>query len=205
MKNKLDTRVMSSFGSINYKESNVEDMKHTIIQLSNFFDNYIPCEDYYLIIHDDTDTLHIHYLIKLNKQVRLSTIINCLSDSLCINPLAINIDKCRGFNNCLRYMLHIDESSKIENKKIFSTSDIISNRDKNYIDTLIQCDDEEDISWESLIRAVVRYSKTSDLIKHLGLKVYHKYRFEIRDLLEEKLNSPKFNMDYSYLNDDIPF
>lgn len=201
MKNKLDTRVMSCFGSINF--SNPSDLDIKLIE--SFFNDYTNVEDYFFIKHDDTETLHIHYLLKLNKQVRLSTLINFISTGIGVNPLAINIDKCRGFNSCLRYMLHIDDSSKLENKKIFSTSDIISNRSENEIITLTQCDDEEDLSWESLVRAVVRYSKTSDLIKHLGLKAYHKYRFEIRDLLEEKMNSPKFNMDYAYLNDDVPF
>lgn len=201
--NKLDQKVLVAFGSVNLNDDDKNRL--SITDFANYFGSYIPCSDYYLITHDDTDTFHIHYLIKLNRQVRLGTIINFMADGLSINPLAINIDKCRGLNLCLRYMLHIDDSSKLENKKVFNVSDMVSNRDMNFITTLIECDDDDEISWEKLVKAVVKYNKTSELIKFLGLHAYHKYRFEIKDLLEEKLNSPKFLYEYSYLDDDTPF
>ena len=200
MSNKLDLKVYSCFGSINDNEKILNEN-----MIAEFFTNYAPCQDYFIIKHDDTETLHYHYLLKLSKQVRLSTIINFISSGLNINPLAVNIDKCRGFNICLRYMIHVDDSSKLDNKKVYEPNNIVSNRQLSEVINLLQCDDDDEISWEVLIKGVIRYSKTSDLIKFFGLKNYHKYRFEIRDLLEEKLNSPKFNMEYSYLNDDVPF
>lgn len=202
-KNKLETRVISAFGSINL--NGVENSAIFMKLLANFFEDYAVCEEYYLIEHNETETLHIHYLIRLNKQVRLSTLINLISDGMNINPLAINIDKCRGFNQCLRYMLHIDDSSKLENKKVYQVSDIVSSSDEKNIINLIQSDDDLDLSWELLIKAVIKYSRTSDLIKYLGLKNYHKYRFEIKDLIEEKLNYPTFLKQYGYLEDETPF
>lgn len=203
IKSKLDCRVMSAFGSININD--VDKLHLNIDVFQKFLKSVDNISDYFLIAHDDTNTFHIHYLIKLRRQTRLSTIINMLADGLTINTLAINIDKCRGFNQCLRYMIHIDSASKIENKKVYNVVDIVSNHNIDDITSLLQCDDENDISWESLIKGVIRFNKVSDLIKYFGLKNYHKYRFEIRDLLDEKLNSPKFMMEYSYLNDDMPF
>lgn len=199
-KNKLDTRVLCAFGSINDNDKIL-----TIESIKKMFIDFVNVSDFYFICHDDTNTLHYHYLIKLKKQTRLSTIINFIADYLSINTLAINIDKCRGFNQCLRYMLHIDDSSKIDNKKVFDVADIVSNDNIENINNFLQSDDDDLMSFEFLIKGVLKYSKTSDLIKYFGLKNYHKYRFEIRDLLDEKLNSPKLQMDYQYLIDDLPF
>lgn len=185
---KLDTRVNKAFGSVNLKDWDSTAIDQLSVVVETIFKNYVPLTDYFFIWHTETDTLHFHFLIFLSKQVRLSTIINYISDSMGISSLAVNIDMCRGVSLCLRYMLHIDDTSKIENKKIYNYNDFISNHDISYIDQLIQMDEEDEVTTQTLINLVIKYSSKVDIMYALGLKTYHKYRSEIKDMFDDKFH-----------------
>ena len=101
----LDTRVIACCGSINFKEFTHKELPSI---LKTFVDNVEKClfvENYYVIAHDDSDTPHIHYVLELNSQKRLKTLLNDF-EKLGYNRNSVNIDKLGFLNSSLKYMLH---------------------------------------------------------------------------------------------------
>lgn len=188
----LQSFVYYASGVINYDEKLKDDESKSILiqHLMQFVDNYNRIGNYYFIVHDDTDILHIHFAFVLSSQTRLETIFNKLADVIVYkykdtrDTFGINIEKCSNLNAYLRYMLHIDEASIKQNKKKFDIENIITNDSVNSIEGIINSK-KGNIDAYYLRNAVLDSSSDFDLMVKLGLQVYHKYRYEI-DLLKQQ-------------------
>lgn len=192
MGNKLDRFVYYACGSVNYDLKTQDDISTLYEHFGKFIESYSKISKYYFIAHTETKTLHIHFVFYLSSQVRLMTLFNKMSDYLVFkyhdtrDSDGINIQKCDSINAYLRYMLHQDDSSKRENKKRYEIEDIISNDDIDIIETLIQSR-KGDIDAYYLRDCVLDCSDEFELMNKLGLKVYHKYRYEILTLREMRV------------------
>lgn len=200
----LDTRVMCCCGSINYNncdrsEDSIMNIRKTFIAMCDTIDRVI--ENYYFILHFDTDIVHIHYILELSNQVRLKSMLNHLESLLKVNRNAINIDKCVSVSNYLKYMLHLTDLSIDDGKEVYSSDDIYSNLCDDIVQNYIDCDDNG-LSIERLIDICFTSKDLIEIMRKLGLKTYHKYRYEIKDILDREYylqNTRKFK------NRNIPF
>ena len=178
----LDSRVLACVGSINFKEYKHSDLPKLIEELEKHLVQCKWVENYYLIYHDETDTPHIHYVLELSGQKRLKTLLNDF-ERMGYNREAINIDKLGFLSASIRYFIHIDEESIANNKKLYSLDNIISNMPYEYLEDLINLEDDE-MNAERLINICIECDGNHvSIMKRLGLKRYHKYRCEINDIL----------------------
>lgn len=207
----LDRFVYYACGSVNF--DNITLHKETLLDLFvQFADSYSKISKYYFIAHDDTEVFHIHFIYYLSSQVRLMTIFNKMRDffvsknKLIRNEGGINLMKCESINAHLRYFLHIDDKSKKEGKKQYELEDIVSNDDIDIIEGLINSRKGE-IDAYYLRDCVLDCANDFELMNKLGLKVFHKYRYEI-DILKE-MRISLVNMRNQERNDrldeDLPF
>ena len=90
---KLDTRCCKICGVVSFKDYTFSQVLDYRNKLSSSFLSINNIEEYYIILHDDKDTLHLHYCVSLKKVVRLSTFINIIVQSLNISALAVSIQK----------------------------------------------------------------------------------------------------------------
>ena len=196
MVNTLDTRCMKMSGVISLRDYTQEETTKLLGNLFTFFVNS-SLDSFYYILHTDSDTLHIHYLVVLKRITRLKTFLNRLSDGLNLPSLAISIDKCSSINAMLRYFLHIGE----DKKKYFIT-DIYSNMPRDYIDNLISTDDDC-LDFARLVCILIDCKDEIQAMEKLGLKTFHKYRYEIKVLFD---NGYALHETYERLmSDKTPF
>ena len=185
----LEDKVMLACGSVNYARYGSERDDATILSLVNLmiacFQGYTPIDEWFIIPHTETDTLHIHFVLKLSKQVRLKTLLYRMSVDLQENTLAINIKKMSSINAQLRYDLHIDDDSISKGKKMYDIKDYFSNMTTDVIQSYIDSDDDS-FSFFRLIEIIMKLPIRDEvyLMSSIGLKMYHKYRYEIRQCFE---------------------
>lgn len=173
-------------GSINLKDvKDTKDLHLKTIFLSNILESNPLIDTFYLVHHDETETNHIHYLIVYKTQIRGQTLLNYLADSLHIEGIAVNVDKVAYVGAHLRYMIHQDEESKKLNKKRYEVEDIISNDNREIIEGYLTSK-SDDLTFEFLKKLVLAYSHEWQVMERLDLKLYHKYRFEIHFLYENR-------------------
>lgn len=191
----LDTRCMKMSGVISL--SCVENHQNFISRLFVFLSN-AGLDSFYFIYHDETEVKHIHYLVILKRICRLKTFLNKLAEGLNMPSLAISIEKCSSVNSMLRYFLHIGE----RDKKLYIIDDIRSNMPVNFIDNLINSDDDS-IDFSRLLTIVCESKTELEIMNKLGLKTYHKYRYEIRIMMEDRWNADK--MYEEMMSNKTPF
>lgn len=195
----LDTRTNRICGTIFVPED--DDVKNVQLSILKFMNSVDFVNDYYVILHDDTDNLHFHYIIISNSVKRLSTFLNTLQTILNIDVTCIGVERLINLNMYLRYFLHLDES---EDKKRYLVTDIYSNKSVHELNYLLDSDTEE-LTAMQLILSVLTYPRSHDLMIHLGLARYHKYRYEIKELQD---NYMMLQNQYGKLLDDsnnLPF
>ena len=207
----LDRFVYYACGVLNFKDttSTADSLLDLCVQFS---ESYNKISKYYFIAHTDTDILHIHFIFYLSSQVRLMTIFNKMRDfyvsktKSMIDEYGINIAKCESINAHLRYFLHKDESSKNECKKQYELEDIVSNDDIDIIEGLINSRKGE-IDAYYLRDCVLDCKDDFELMNKLGLKVYHKYRYEIDILKDMRINLVRMREEErnNRLTEDLPF
>lgn len=208
----LNRFVYYACGSINYDTKSIDDIPSLIEHLVTAIDSYNRISKYYLIAHTETDLLHIHFIFYLSSQSRLLTIFNKLRDVLVYkyhdtrNDEGINIAKCESINAHLRYFLHLDEKSKKKGKKVYVLDDIVSNDDIDVIEGLINSRKGE-IDAYYLRDCVLDCSDDFELMNKLGLKVYHKYRYEIQNMKEMRasLALKRDNERLEKMDSQLPF
>ena len=67
----LDRFVYYASGVINYDSKNIDDSPRLIEHLISVFSSYNRVDKYYMILHNDTDILHIHYIVSFTAQTRI--------------------------------------------------------------------------------------------------------------------------------------
>lgn len=180
----MDSRVLQVCGSINFKGITEEDKPKMLERLFDTFKSSQFVENYYYIVHDDTDTWHIHYIIEIDRQKRIKTLLHWLADGISVSPQAVNIQALGSLSKYLEYCLHWTNESKEEGKKEYVLTNWISNCPYDYIDNVI-ANGENELTAVRLIAIVLECEANKPrIMKTLGLKAYHKYRSEIRDICE---------------------
>lgn len=176
----INQRVVRACGTIYYDEvCSLDEVKKNMLKYCN---NEQIIMHYYFINHDDDVTKqHLHYLFYFDTQVRLSTLLNRLEVVTGLPRDKISVEKCMDFNSYLRYMLHIEED-----KKQYSILDIVSDEGVDTIQKYIASDDIT-LNIRRLFQLIMKYDDEVDLMYHLDLPTYHKYRHEIKTLYERKI------------------
>lgn len=201
--NKLETRCLSMCGVISCWQTDIIRIKEV---LNQFFTSSDYILHYYYIFHDDeVDNLHYHYVIRLNKAVRCSTMLNSLDDFFAshikgFDRNQISVDRLTDLNAYLRYFIHLD----YEDKKPYFPYQICSDETLQMIEGYINSDNCE-LTAERLISYVINSSTIDDLMISMGLKAYHKYRYEISQLWDNKTG---LLVRYKHLKsdrNDLPF
>lgn len=185
-KTTMESRVIAIFGSINFSESTHSDLPQI---LKSFVDKVESClfvENYYVIAHDDTNTPHIHYILELSTQKRLKTLLNDF-EKLGYNRNAVNIGKLGVLCESLRYMLHMTEESINDGKKKYLIDNLVSNMPIEYIENCLASEDDN-FNVDRLIAICLECDGNKvSIMRKLGLSIYHKYRFEINDILNYEM------------------
>lgn len=195
---KLDKRVMSICGTIYLWSMDRFELHSKLLEFCKTSD-YIT--HYYFIFHDDEENqLHFHYILRCNRSIRLSTMLNNLEVGLGIDRNQISVEVLRNLNYYLRYFLHVEE----EDKKQYFISAIVSDESTALLESYINTDDFE-ITTERLIAYIVNSNTIDELMIRMGLKSFHKYRYEIKELWETR---GSLSVRYKYLisgANDLPF
>lgn len=182
---RITDRVTSCCGIISCDLDDVNDIK---IRFWDVLDTYSRCQQFYYIVHDsdeDTPFKHIHFILCFKGQQSLQRVLNVISEGLNINVDAIQLDKLNSLGGYLRYILHVDKESVKLNKHQYSITDIVSNQVQEIIQSYIDSKDE-DISTDVLINLVIDTNYDYEIMDIIGIKLYHKYRYEIKVLRDEQ-------------------
>lgn len=178
----IESRVVSCTGSINFREYKHSDLPSLLQVLEGNLKNAKYVENYYLIAHYDSDTPHIHYIIEFTGSVRLKTMLNNF-ERMGYNREAVNIKKLGFLNAMIKYFLHLTEDSKEEGKEEYKLDCIISSMPYEYLENLLLLDDDE-LNVDRLVEVCLECDgHIVKIMKTLGLKLYHKWRFEIKEIL----------------------
>lgn len=202
----LDNRVLSCCGSVNFADLTHKDLPRLLCDMEMKFKQCAWIENYYLIAHYETDTPHIHYVLELTGQKRLKTLLNDF-EKFGYNRLAVNIDKLGFLSSQLRYFLHKDEESIKEGKQQYEVDDIVSSMCYEYLIDMISLEDDN-MTAERLIQICIESDGNKiKIMKRLGLKEFHKWRFEIADILnyEYSLRLARDKERERRKLDDLPF
>lgn len=183
---KLSDRTKKFCGSINFKElNNCENLDIKVKLLYHILECNPLIDTFYLIGHGETETKHLHYIICYKNQIRGQTVLNYLAEAMEVNPLAVNIQKLAFIGSHLRYIIHQDPDSIKLGKKRYEITDIQSNDNKEIIEGYISSK-SDDLTYDFLRRLVIAYPHEYQIMERLELKLYHKYRAEIKTLLDSR-------------------
>lgn len=193
MPSKLDRKVSRVCGVLNLsKDSTYDEMVSFREKFIVGMENYDYCLNYFVILHDDSDTLHLHYIVLLQKPRRVINTLNDIAQIMGIEQNQVSIDVLSNLNAQLRYFVHLNED-----KKQYPVTDIKSNLSLPQVSELINNTSQAvPLSSIQLITYVLLYPHEADLMVVLGLDTYHKYRSEIKMLYEQSMY---LNMKYKYL------
>lgn len=201
----LNSMYVRQCGIITLYDNLGQTMPNLLDLFRKFCFSYENVRHYYFIVHDDVDKLHIHFAFIFEKPVRISTMISKISEFCNIDVLQVSCEKLVSLNANLRYMLHLDESI---DKKRYAIDDIYSDESITSLQDYIDSDNDE-LTTTRLIQICLTYSNEVDIMNHVGLTTFHKYRYEIRVLLD---NASYLAYHYKHLipekifNDkDLPF
>ena len=208
----LSRYVHYACGLVNFDIKTIDDKEELMNKFLLFCDSYNKIINYYLICHDETDVIHIHFVFYSISQVQLATYFNKMRDwfvykhKLTRDEYGIQIEKCESINAHLRYFLHQDKDSIASNKKQYELSDIISNVDEDVIDTLIHSKKGQ-IDAYYLRDAVLDCHDDFELMIRLGLAVYHRYYREIETLrgMRSVLILQREEERKERIKEDLPF
>lgn len=121
-------------------------------------------------------TLHYHLVISLYNKCNLSSILNLIVDLFHCNSNQVTVEKCTNLISSTRYLIHLDDFDKFA----YDRNDIVCDDYsllKTYLDYVVNIKDTKD-----LIAIVRQFPNLLDLIAHIGLDNYKKYRIVIHDI-----------------------
>lgn len=150
------------------------------------------CKMYAYILHDkdvldngELKTPHIHLVALLNSnRCRLSTTLNNLSAVICVNEMAITIDRCSDFNGSIQYLIHKNNNDKYQ----YNVLDITTNMPQGELDVYLNSN-SGCVSLESLVSIIKRHRNIVDIIRDVGLNNYRLYRNVIWDIYADIHNN----------------
>lgn len=178
-------------GFVDFDMKTKEDIPSLMESFVKFCDSYSKLTNYYLIAHDETDVLHIHFIFYSLAQVQVMTYFNKMSDwfvdkyHLTRNREGISIAKCENINSHIKYIVHQDKNSIASGKKRYEFEDIISNVDVDTIEKMAQS--KKGIVDAYYLRDVVLDSRNDfEIMVKLGLATFHRFANEIRYMKEER-------------------
>ena len=183
MKEKLNQRscrfslVLNDNGADVFKNSN--HIVNTIRCCDLLSIHFIACIKHDSDLDEETQhvkTVHYHLVISLYNNCRLSTMLNILSDLFKCNVNQISIEKCNDLIASTRYLIHLEDFEKYP----YDRNDIVTNDTgllKDYLEYVDKIKDAKD-----LIAIVRQFPNLLDLIAHIGLDNYKKYRTAIHDI-----------------------
>lgn len=178
-------------GFVDFENATKEDIPNLLGDFVNWCESYNKITKYYLVAHDDTNIIHIHFCLYSVSQVQLMTYLNKMRNYFvdkkkhCRSVEGISIEKCENINAMLLYFLHQDKKSIASGKKQYSLDDFVSNEELENIDTLIHSK-KGVIDAYYLRDAVLDNINDFELMAFLGLNIFHRYRYEIEIIKENR-------------------
>lgn len=174
----------------------------------NAFENLPFVDSYYFIVHDtnhgeDSNYIHVHFIILLKCQIRCSTLCNKIAELLHVNTLAVSDDKLISIVAMLKYFLHMTEESKEDGKKQYEPYEIISNDSDLIIKGYLESESDDNVSIRLIRQLVIECDIKSDVLIKLGSdKLVKKNRYYIDTLWNDKAT---LMLRQDRYNDDMPF
>lgn len=187
----LNRFVHYACGFVDFEGKSADDIPQLMESFVKFCESYSKITNYYLIAHDETDCLHIHFVFYSLAQVQVMTYFNKLCDwfvykyKLTRDSQGVSIEKCENINAHLKYIVHQDKTSITHQKKRYEIDDIVSNTDVDTIESLINSK-KGVIDAYYLRDCVLDCIHDFDIMVKLGLPVYHRYYNEIRYMQENR-------------------
>lgn len=209
----LNRYVTYACGFVDFEGKEEKDVPNLMEDFIRFCDSYNQITKYYLMAHTETDCLHIHFIFYSSKNVCLMTYFNKLRSwfiekkKLVRDDQGISIAKCESINGHLRYLTHTDKASVDAHKKQYSIDDFVSNDEIENIDTMIHSR-KGTIDAYMLRDAVLDCPHEFDLMVRLGLPIYHRYRYEIQTIRENRVfleEQRRIEKAERHKDDDLPF
>ena len=199
----LTDKCTEMFGNIQLGEYYTQDIHQIRVDFANVLCDIPYIDSYMFIVHDDSDYLHIHFCFLLKVQVRLSTMINKLSDLFNVNPQAISIDKLISIVGTLKYFLHLTDDSIEDGKKIYDESELWSNESPTIIKGYLESESSDNVSITLIRQLVIECDLKSDvLIRLRSDKLIRKNRYYIDTMWNDK---PMLQLRQDRYDDELPF
>lgn len=203
-KQNLDKRVMSIAGTIYLWQYSREEIQNALYHFCR--DNDFVLHYYYIYHDDESDKLHFHYVLRLNRAIRLLTMLNNF-ETFFKNQLGnafdrdqVSVEGLTDLNAYLRYFIHLE----YDDKKPYRPCDIYSDETLSMIEGYINSEGYE-LTAERLFAYIINSETLDDLMLKMGLKAFHKYRYEIKELWDSrgglKARHPELVSDAN----DLPF
>lgn len=155
-------------GGITIKEDSLEEHLKDLAVLLN--------TTYWAIIHDmDTDENgvikrpHIHLVLETRSRHTCLGIVRAIADNFAICNERISVRETKNQNGAIRYLMHLDDFEKTP----YPPFDVYTNNQEalNYA----ICSTEQELTWETLKKAIKGSKTKVQLIEKIGLKNYTRY------------------------------
>lgn len=167
-----------SLGKEKYPSFERKDINERFFQ---YFSYMLDCglvNNFYFIFHDEIkDNPHIHYALNLPKQIRITTMCNKIAQNCSVPTLSVTIDKMLNLVNMLVYFIHDTDVEKFQ----YQVSDIISNQNNDVVESYFEkVEDTNRVDY--YLNLCFELKNKIEIMKIIGIKEYHKYRYEIAEL-----------------------
>lgn len=160
----LDSKPTEMFGNVQLGKYYTQDIVQIRKDFVNCFESIKPIDSYYFIVHDDSTYLHVHFVILLSCQVRLSTMINRIAEILNVDTLAVSLTQMVSIVGSLKYFLHMTDLSKEDGKKEYSPYELISNESDLIIRGYLDSETDNNVSTRFIRDLVIACDTKSDVL-----------------------------------------
>lgn len=190
-----------SLGKENYPSFERKDINE---RFYNYFNEMLELgiiSNFYFIYHNENvSNPHIHYGMNLCQKTRITAFCNKIAHFCNVNTLAISIDKLVYLNGLLNYFIHDDEVDKFQ----YQIDDIITNQSKDVLYSYFEkIEDTNRIDY--YINLCLESKNKINIMRVIGLKEYHKYRYEINEIWEYVQANRYVLQENKQLSEDTPF
>lgn len=198
----LDKKCMEFFGNVQLGKYYTQDYVQIRKDFDNFFKDKKEIYSYYFILHDDSDYLHVHFIICCSIQVRPITWLNKMADSLQVSEQAISITKLRSIVGAIKYVLHKSEESIEDGKKEYDVHELLSNENDLVIQGYLESESDNNLSLSLIRDLVVSCDLKSDVILRINNdRLVKRMRYYIDTFWQDKEMLQLRQSKY----DDLPF
>lgn len=183
----FDSKQTEMFGVVQLGDYYTNDFVQIRKDFDDCFSSFPFVDSYMFIVHDDSEHIHVHFILLLKIQVRLNTMCNKLSEKLNVNNLAISITKLVSIVGSLKYFLHLTEESLEDGKKIYDKLEILSNESHLIIEGYLDSESSDNVSVSLIRQLVIECDLKSDvLIRLRSDKLIRKNRYYIDTMWNDK-------------------